>query len=68
MCVINPWQSSGRIAISTRVLQNLNQFTLKNHEKWKKNDIWQSNLRARDNYQHCSSENETYLDFNAPSA
>lgn len=40
VCVINPWQSSGRIAISTRVLQNLNQFTLKNHEKLNKIDIW----------------------------
>lgn len=40
VCVINPWQSSGRIAISTRVLQNLNQFTLKNHEKLNKLDIW----------------------------
>lgn len=58
----------GRIVISTRVLQNLNQFTLKNHEKWQKIDIWQSNLRVRDNYQHCSSENETCLGFNAPSA
>lgn len=40
VCVINPWQSSGRIVISTRVLQNLNQFTLKNHEKLNKIDIY----------------------------
>lgn len=28
------------MAVSTRVLQNLNQFTLKNHEKLHKIDIW----------------------------
>lgn len=37
---VYPWQSSGRIVISTRVLQNLNQFTLKNHDKLHKIDIW----------------------------